>query len=179
MMTALNDGGMSVGYVREVEALNRELDGYKPCPTGIWELTRENYMDPLVTRGFADGCAYKVFFDGLPCLPKASYKILFMRRDADEITASLARTEKYLEDSGRARTKHQFMPFNAYGPYNQEDIDHVLGICEARKDFDLVQINYKSLVDNPREIINSLSLPIDIDKAARAINKNFYRQRKE
>lgn len=179
MMYALKEGGIKVCYAPVWEQMNVEVDGYQPNPNGLYEVSQGHYLDPKFTRKIQDECAVKVLFDGLPALPARDYTVLFMRRDEAEIRASLQRVEEYKEQAGKKMVPHRYKPFDAYEPYNQESIEHVVGIAKQRRDMRLHEINYRDLVSHPKSVLERLNLPIDVDKAAATINPDYYRFRAE
>jgi hypothetical protein len=105
-----------------------------------------------------------------------------MDRDPEEIQASLERMDSFL-------CKHNIKPsadwpsaFNCFRPYRKEDIDHVVGICEARSDMHVIRVNYADVIERPHRAFETLRLngiPIDPDKAAAAIDPKLYRIRSE
>jgi len=190
MMQSLHAGGLGVIHVPAMEQANPFSDGYAPNPGGLYEVGLGAYMNSRVLRCIRDGNrgAIKILFDGLPNLAKGDYKIIFMERDVDEIDMSTKRVDKHiLSQSGgqrrlasRADEITAILPFCVYRPYNQEDIDHVLGICEARKDMEVIKVNYADLIDNPISIFEYLvkcGIPVNPDDAAKVIDPQLYRVR--
>jgi hypothetical protein len=192
MMAALTHGNEALDLLvaPAMEDANPELNGYQPNPNGLYEVGVVKYLDPKFLRGIPDDCLIKILYDGLPILPKGDYKIIFMERDEAEIRASESVVDKhfieYEKATGRKHTDHhehtQLLPFCCLRPYSKEDVGHVLGICEARKDFDIMVINYAEVIDNPLKVFNTLKewgWPIDPEKCSGTIDKSLYRVRKE
>jgi len=190
MMQALNHGGMGLIHVPELEGGNPEYNNYQPNTGGLYEMGLGQYMCAKLLRMLPNKGAIKILFDGLPCLPKGDYKIIFMSRDLEEIEASTKRVDEHiLGQPGRQRGLASrvdeitgILPFCTYRPYNQDDIDHVLGICETRSDMDVFHIDYADVIDNPLGIFEALvgcGIPIDPKKAAAIVNPKLYRTRKD
>jgi hypothetical protein len=178
MMHALGAGGIPLITVPDIEQMNCGINGYKPNPGGLYEVGRNLYMEPgILIQLLQHGRAIKIFFDGLPILPKGEYRIIYMRRDPQEIQKSLdialdnVRTAGWIPSSGGRK------PFDIFSPYAQKEIDWVLGICETRSDMELSIVDYADLVERPGEVLEGLALPIDVDAAAKVIDRKFYRTR--
>jgi hypothetical protein len=188
MMQALNAGGLGIIHVPELEGGNPEYNGYQPNPGGLYELGLGQYMCAKLLRMLPDKGAVKILFDGLPCLPKGKYTIIFMSRNAKEIEKSTARVDEHiLNQPGRQRGLASkvdeitgILPFCVYRPYNQDDINHVLGICETRADMEVIHVNYADVITNPYMVFEGLvkcGIPINVDDAVSVINPRLYRER--
>ena len=197
MMAALYAGakGLDLLVAPILEEANLELDGYQPNPNGLYEVGLVRYLEARFARKIPDDALIKVLFDGLPTLPKSDYKIIFMTRDEAEIAASIDKVEAHFEacedeflkrnPNGKPRPDHnehtQLLPFCSLRPYNREDVEHVLGICDMRADFDVMCIDYAEVIETPLETFTRLQdwgWPIDPEKCASAIDKSLYRVRK-
>lgn len=177
MMGALCAGGIPLLTVEDLEVMNCEGD-YKPNPGPLYEVSRSVYMEPFVLEQvLQDGYAIKIFFDGLPTLPKGDYRIIFMRRDPDEIEESLKRALDTVAAAGLHTDTGGRKPFDIFSPYAQKEIDWVLGICETRSDMELSIVDYADLVERPGDVLEGLALPINVDAAANVIDRKFYRTR--
>ncbi len=190
MMQALNAGGIGLIHVPELEGGNPNYNGYQPNPGGLYEMGLGQYMCAKLLRMLPNKGAIKILFDGLPCLPQGDYKIIFMSRDVDEIDMSTKRVDEHiLGQPGRQRGLASrvdeitgILPFCTYRPYNQDDIDHVLGICDARADMKVMHLDYLDVIHEPLNTFNWLKtngIPIDPEKAAAVVNPKLYRIRKE
>jgi hypothetical protein len=192
MMGALYHGqkGFDLLVAPIMEKTNREFDGYQPNPNGLYEVGLASYMDSAFLRWIPDDCIIKVMYDGLPCLYPNEYKIVFMDRDEDEVRVSEARLERFRVEAAEAtgvpwkdHTPHtEYLPFCCLRPYNKEDVDHVLAICGARRDFDVIRVNYGDVIENPEREFNRLldwGIPIDPEKCASTIDKSLHRVRRE
>ena len=176
MMGALQAGGIPVVFNPDLEKMNIGTNGYKPNPVSLYEIGRIAYMEPgLLHQLLLDGHAIKIFFDGLPTLPKGDYKIIYMVRDVDEINESLRIALENVRSAGERPNSGGQKPFDVYSPYAQKEIDWVLGICDARSDIDLCMVDYHDLVNDPGRVLEELHLPINIGAAAKAIDEKHYR----
>ena len=163
---------------------NVEHDGYSPNPNGLYEVggrictaegQRKLNKQPRVL--------VKVFFDYLCTIPRGNHKIVFMIRDPDEIKQSVARVSEHFKNLDREYERPwpiNVKTFDRYRPYRQEDIDHVIGVMEARSDVKMVVVDYGDLVANPlsqmrrvQEVIPELR----VEKAARLIDPKLHRMR--
>jgi hypothetical protein len=176
---------------REFESCNRPIDGYSPAPTGLLEVGRKQYMDPNWLRHLADDRLAKIFFEGLPYLPghnELNYFIIFMRRNPEEIKRSVERAEKYLKELEEQSTNPRIVQdrgglgFDLFKEYNDTDIAHVLSICEARKDIQVVEVQFEDFIHNTEEeiqkLIDQIPMKIDDEKiktALRQVNPEFHR----
>lgn len=194
LMQAIHAGNTTLGLMiaSSIDALGHpidyaarppEPDGYSPNPNGAYEVGTMAYHNARFLRNIPPDSLIKVLFDGLPNLPRGNYKIIYMERDVDEIRASTKRVEEYLGGDALGAlelTKH--LPFSCFRPYNQEEIDHVLGICRARCDIDIAMVNYNDVINDPLEQFNklkSLGWPIIPEVCASEIDQTLYRSRKE
>ena len=173
----------ALGHPIDYAACPPEPDGYSPNPNGAYEVGTMAYHNARFLRNIPPDSLIKVLFDGLPNLPRGNYTIIYMERDVDEIRASTKRVEEYLGGDALGAlelTKH--LPFSCFRPYNQEEIDHVLGICRARCDIDIAMVNYNDVINDPLEQFNklkSLGWPIIPEVCASEIDQTLYRSRKE
>lgn len=185
MMKALYSGlteGQILYQPGQEKKGNVELEGYHPNPSGLSEVGQGYYMDAVFLRKIPDNSLLKILFDGLPFLPKREYKIIWMDRDVDEILASCEKVDQHLRAVGVKNNPKKWYPFDSFRPYRQGNIDHVLGICEARNDIDLIRVNFRDVIENPLETFVNLKkqgIPIDPAKSAKVVNPKHYRYRKE
>ena len=183
MMQALF-AGMHIGLLAAKNQGERtgnvERNGYIPNPGHLLEVGG-NYRVAKFLREMPDEVLIKIFFDGLPNLPSGDYKVIFMLRDEWEILDSCAAAEKHIRAIGVPENPPSDAAFYVYRPYSQDDIDHVLGICEARSDIQLIKVNYSDLIKHPKhefETLRLLGVPLDPDKSAAVVNPSYYRSRK-
>ena len=181
-MEALHQGGLPIIYQPGQEKIGRqESDGYTPNPGPLHEVGQMWYMKPNFQRLMPDGSLVKILFDGIPHLPRGEYKIIWMDRNVKEIKASCERVDKHLRQVGVKEHPERTYPFDSFRDYNQEDMDHVLGICQARSDMDLIPVFFRDVIKYPGVVFESLKniydIPIDPEKAAAVIDKKHYRMR--
>lgn len=191
MVKALHEGGLGALYAPAMEEANPTCNGYTPNPGGLWEVGAVAYLDAKFLRMIPDGALIKILFDGLPNLPKGNWKVIFMYRDPSEITESYRRVDEHIVSTGKESAfNHEItriLPFCAYRTYDQEAIDHVLGICEARKDIEVINVNYLDVVQNPESSFErikyypsgKLRIDIDVGKASNVVDSKLYRVRND
>jgi hypothetical protein len=159
---------------------SKDIDGYAPNPSQLWEVGQTFYMNPEFPRKIPDGSLLKILYDGLCHLPQRAWTIVFMHRDPDEIKASCDRVDAHLRAANVRENPKAWLPFDVFRPYNQQDIDHVIGIMEMRADVKLIHIQFADLMANPLETFQALQaegIPIDPLKCAAVINPDFHRFR--
>jgi hypothetical protein len=184
MMRALHQGGLPMIAEKELQSDwdQAPQDGYQPLPDGgLYEVGRHTYLDPGVMRALtaktpANVCI-KVFFDGLPTLPVHNYRVIFMRRDPAEIAASMEKVNEYKRKRQFPVKEHKRLPFDAMAPFIPEDVEQCLAIARARRDMDVIEVDFRDLVENPERELYRLGAPIDIQKASKAIDPAWYRER--
>ncbi len=184
MMTALNAGGMpclSNSKLDEHTLKQRRIDGYKPTKNILYEVGRDFYMTPGAIRKFVsenDEIALKVFYDGLPILPAHEYTVIFMQRNLEEITLSIKAVDKYRDAAlGRKVNKQESYPFNVYHDHRPADVRQCLDIAKTRSDMNVIEVCFRDLIEEPVRVLESLNIPIDVGKAAKAIDPDWYRSR--
>ena len=199
MMAALKASGLPVlsnARLDDFTARHPVIDGYKPTKDLFYEVGRKFYMSPVEMRNFIrrDETAIKIFYDGLPILPAGNYTVIFMQRDPKEIVESLKHVDKYKESfNNHNKLKKMAVhpqkvapinyPFDVYAEYKPEDVQHCLDIAKARKDIDVIEVQFSDLVENPAKTLNfirqtplgRIRVPIDVDKAVAVIDPDWYR----
>ncbi|KKM20420.1 hypothetical protein LCGC14_1645610, partial [marine sediment metagenome] len=195
---ALHKGGIPAIFMPDMEVCNPDNNGYQPNPGGLYEVGLPQYMNADFLREIVDESAIKIMFDGLPFLPYRDYKIIWMERDPEDIEKSTERVDLHIIETAcgslpssasvknalqkKAENITTLLPFNCFKPYNQKDMDHVLGICEARSDMCVIKIQFSELIRQPRRVFTTLKLmgvPINVHKAAAVIDPKLHRIRKE
>jgi hypothetical protein len=181
-MRALQEGLLegAVAYQPSQEKIGAApLDGYVANPSGLLEVGQYWYMRPKFLRGVPEGTLFKCLYDGLPHLPRRDYVVVFMRRDPQEIAASCARVDQHLRQMGVKENTEKNFPFDCFRPYDQEDIDHVIGIMQARSDVRLIQVQFAEMVSDPLRIFRDLAeyIPLNPEKSASTVIPSYYRFR--
>jgi len=187
MMEAIHNGlghdkpEWKLFYQESKDGLNRLKDGYAPNPGKLHEVGRQHYIRARFLRELPDRAIIKIFYDGIVNIPRGEYIVLWMERDAQEINDSVARSDAHLRATGVKENAPSPYTFDVYRPYNQVDMDHVLGIMEMRRDVDLVRVNFRDLIEDPEGVFTEIGrrLPVDVDAASKVINPRYYRCRND
>lgn len=161
MMACLEAGGLDAARDVKRDALVKlhSDEHYSPNVAGLYELRRDQLQKWDFPKDF-QGRLVKCLWGGLPkIIALDGYKIIFMRRHPEEIRQSY---EAF---------------FGQPCPFTIEQIDERLNLIvqtlALRKDVDLIQINYRDVVKNPRSIFEKLKrfgFPIDSVKAASLVD---------
>ena len=196
MMNALYDGMNEGGvlFAPEFEELNPQIGDYKPNPNGLWEVGFRQYMNAQFLRDMPDGAIVKIMSDGLPNLPNGQYVVIYMHRDIHEMNLSIETADKHLrayaKQTGRIRRsqeavddKTELLPFCVFRDWNLDDEEHILGIMDARKDIDLIEVNYADVIADPEKAFKRIKwtplgrqrMNLDIRKAAAVIDPKLWR----
>ena len=165
MMQMLNKGGLPVAFDE-----SRPADEHNP--RGYYELAGGKIINRLMEGSFDvqshKGEIIKVTAYGLKFLPESSYRIVYMQRAIDEVLKSMSKMGAEInEETDRALfTK----------------LDRVsLELMRDRKDIDYITINYRDLIEDPRNEIEKvgrfLDIVIDVDAAVEAVDPSLYRNR--
>lgn len=168
MMKCLEASGMEACYSTKKDAvLNQkyERDDYKPNPEGFYELGRKDFNDPDFVKAFS-GKLIKVLHWRLDKLPKAKYKVVFIKRDPKEIEVS------YLK-------MFQRRPPFVLQKYDELVVETVKKLEEKNIEVDL--IDFKDVIKNPESVFSYLqnnNWPLkSIKKAMEAVNRKLYRSK--
>lgn len=168
MMHALEAGGFETlkNSKRDTVINNQCGDSeYQPNPNGFYE-DAEKWSDPSFPKG-NEGKLVKVLSDRAVFMPVGNYKVVFMLRDPEEIRQSYeAAFNKKAPGIG-----------NYY-----KMTERVTALLKNRKDTNLVTLNYRDVVDNPRQMFEKLQAQgweFNIDKAVDTIDTGLCRFRKE
>jgi Sulfotransferase domain len=107
--------------------------------------------------------------------PGNDYRVVFLRRDLNEVLAS---QKKMLARSGRAGAALNDQQMKTI--FTQQ-IDRVLGWMRQQPNVKFIEVNYRDLIENPNEqakVINAfLGGALDESKMAGAVDPNLYRNR--
>jgi len=163
-LTALTDG-------------RREADSDNP--RGYYELDRAlKIKDDASWLPEAEGKAFKMVSMLLYHLPlDRPYKIIFMRRNLDEVLASQARM---LENMGKGQNQPSDEKMKALFSSHLEEIErHIAG----QPMLDTLHCDFKTVVDQPadtaRRVAEHLGLDLDQQKMAGIIEPALYRNRRD
>ena len=168
MMQILYLGGMRVAFDEK-----RKPDEHNP--RGYFELEGGKIINRLMNGDFPmekyDDMVIKVTAFGLRYLPRGfRYKVIYMRRDMEEIFASMEKM------SGRPLSEEEKIAFVKLNEY-------ALSLLEKREDMDYIVVWYNKVIKNPRmeieRVNNFLGGILNADSAVRAVDPSLYRNRLE
>ena len=172
MMNMLAAGGLEILSDGERAA---DIDN----PKGYFELERIKNLEKETDKSYlraARGKAVKVISFLIKDLPDENdYRVLFMRRDLDEVLASQQKMIDRLEsgdtDADAAAMKEAF----------RNDIARVRVLCRTRPNFALCEIRYKDAVGDPAAASRAVNAFLGgrLDEAAMraAVDAALYRNR--
>ena len=166
MMAAFEAGGMDVvkssARDRLVHvAVDRMADDYKANPTSFYEPQyRNEARQPDWPRKY-DGKVLKVIIPFLNEVAVHDYRVLFMRRDAEEMRQSY-----FAAHGGDVRNMEQ-------------TVAEALRTLSNRKDVELQELWYPDVLNDPRGSFESLGWPLDVTRAASVIDPTRYRFKRE
>ena len=171
MMKMLEAGGMQVltDNVRSADENN---------PKGYYEFSRVKKLKDgdIAWVETANGKVVKVISALLEHLPQDyHYKIIFMRRDMNEILASQKQMLTILGQSNGGLTDTQLSSI-----YHKH-LTNVEAWLARQTNLDVIYVNYNSLLRNPADHLTQVQAflkgDLDIEKMQHVIDRNLYRQR--
>lgn len=169
MMQALEAGGLEALFSGNDNALNRRFGdkNYKPNGGGFYELPDKIYQQSGFPRMFP-GKLIKLLCGGITQIVAGDYRIVFMRRDPEEV-----------------RQSHEAF-FSKPPPYIGECytslMEDKIGILRQRRDVQITVLWYRDVVNAPLEAFRRLKdsgWPIDPVAAAAIVNPNLCRYQLE
>ena len=173
MMKMLEAGGQAIltDNLREADANN---------PKGYYEFERVKNMKDgdLVWMSEAVGKVVKIVTGLIMFLPaEYNYKIVFMRRDLNEILSS---QKKML---GRLGKEDDNIPDDKMAKVYEEHLKEVRGWLIRQPNIETLYVNYNSMVKDPTEALNKindfLGGSMDVSVMAGVVDKELYRERKQ
>ena len=170
MMQAIEAGG--------IPALTdniRKKDEDNPKGYYEFEPVKRTKDDPAWVPG-ARGKVVKMVYALLYDLPEeCEYRVVFMRRNTDEVLAS---QKTMLERSGKQGAKISDEKLAELFKDQLEKFDHWIA---ERKNFSILSVDYKDMITSPKvqcERINKfLEGVLDIDASVAAVDPSLYRNR--
>lgn len=176
MMDALSRGGLEPAFDEERDSLNEKHGDelYQPNPHGFYELDRDTYRDedfPLQFKGKLIKCLH----GGLLRFPVHDYKVVFMRRDKEEIRQSLI---GFFDIQPHNQDRVNDFIDNKFDKLITRAIEHL----ENRLDTDVIQLWYRDVVEHPESCFARLihaGWPISLHKATTTVRPELCRFRKE
>lgn len=165
MMQMLHMGGLPVASDD-----SRPADEHNP--RGYYELAEGKIINRLIKGNFDmqsyKGYIIKVTAYGLKFLPESNYKIVYMRRNIDEVLKSM---QKMGADIEVEKDRKLFDKLDGLS----------LELMRRRDDMEHVTVNYRDLIDNPRgemeRVSHLLGEKFDVDAAIEAVDPSLYRNR--
>lgn len=148
-------------------------------PRGYYEYERVKKLKDGDTGwlNLAQGKSVKIISALLEYLPEdCFYRVLFMRRNMDEILAS---QNKMLVDRGEPTDK---VSDEQMAQLYKDHLKKVAAWLEIQSNFRVLYVDYNRLLQDPTEplaqIRKFLDKSVKVDEMAKVIDSNLYRQRK-
>ena len=169
MMRALETGGMKAVYSQNKDSRMDSKHGAEVNRDGYYEMELEDYHADGYPSQF-DGKMFKCLYGGILYLPPVrNYRIVFMRRPADQIKKSLLKAFGY---------RHTLVDDNKTF---QKEMSRIVSCLRDRRAVrSVTEIWMKDLVQHPaRELarVKNDHWPIDVSKAAEIPDVNKMRFR--
>jgi len=173
MMRMLEAGGVEVMSDAKRTA---DVDN----PKGYFELERIKNLEKETDKSYlreARGRSVKAISFLIKDLPDENeYRVIFMRRDLDEVLASQEKMVARL-DQGDTAADAEAMK-EAY----RNDIVRTRLLCRSRPNFELIEVHYKAAIEDPAAVSRTVNefLGGGLDEAAMraAIDASLYRNRR-
>ena len=147
-------------------------------PKGYYEDERIKNLAEMKDKSWLKnirGRVIKVVSSLLQYLPPENrYKVIFMRRNLEEVLASQA---KMLERRGESHDA----PDDEMRKMYEQHLEKVGFQLRFRKNFDVLYLEYREALENPQEaagkIANFLGRKLDLDAMAAVVDPSLYRNR--
>jgi len=151
-------------------------------PRGYFEDERVKDLDKVADKTWLGNCrgkGVKIISFLLKDLPSDNhYKVIFMRRDLEEVIASQNKMLKRRGEPVGSRADDEKM----IARYNMH-LRKVEFLLEEERNFGHIDVHYREALEQPREyarrIAEFLGMSLDVDKMAQAVDKSLYRNRRE
>jgi hypothetical protein len=171
-MKMLEAGGMSL-VTDGIRTANEDN------PKGYFEFEPVKELDKQKDKswlGQARGKVIKIISFLLKDLPSTNnYKILFINRNLYEVVAS---QNKMLVRRGESTDMNDARALEVF----EEHLSRVRSLLEHRSDFEVLEIHYTKVLENPleqaRRIDRFLDGRLDTEKMAGAVDESLYRNRR-
>jgi len=172
MMRMLEAGGVAI-------MTDGERTADEDNPKGYFEVERVKELEKESDKSYireGRGKALKVISFLIKDLPDDNrYRIIFMRRDLDEVLASQAKmhARRGSEDAPDAEAiKESF----------RNDIARVRVMARKKPHFELMEVHYKETIEDPRTVAREVNAflggTLDEEAMAGAVDPSLYRNRK-
>jgi hypothetical protein len=173
MMKMLEAGGVAIWSDCERGA---DIDN----PKGYFELERIKHLEKEMDKSYlrqGRGKAVKAISFLIKDLPHDNdYRVIFMRRDLDEVIASQEKMIARL-DQGDTTADPEALK-EAY----RNDIVRTRLLCKKRPNFELIEVSYREAIEDPEAASRAVNafLGGHLDEAAmrEAVDASLYRNRK-
>jgi hypothetical protein len=172
MMKMLGAGGLELA-TDEIRSADEDN------PKGYFELEKVKELDKTDRKDWVAeyrGKVIKVISFLLRDLPDDSaYKVIFMRRNLDEVIAS---QNKMLDRRGESRGDDDEKMIELY----ETHLRKVEFLLRGRKNFETLDVDYKQALEKPREhaerVRRFLGVPLDVGRMAEVVDPDLYRNRR-
>ena len=172
LMKMLEAGGLAIMTDSERSA---DIDN----PKGYFEYERIKDLEKETDKSYVRegrGKALKVISFLIKDLPDDNdYRVIFMRRDLDEVLASQNKMIERLDSTDTAASAEAMK--EAY----RNDIVRTRLLCKQRPNFELIEVHYKATIENSAETAKRVNSFLDgrLDEAAMqaAVDGSLYRNR--
>jgi hypothetical protein len=174
MMKMLEAGGVAIWSDHQRGA---DIDN----PKGYYELERIKNLEKETDKSYlreGRGKAVKAISFLIKDLPDDNdYRVIFMRRDLDEVIASQEKMIARLEQGDTSADPDTLK--EAY----RNDIVRTRLLCKKRPNFELIEVHYRAAIEDPPPACRRVNafLGGHLDEAAmrEAIDASLYRNRKK
>lgn len=163
MMRAVEAGGLTVARSIRREAKNTRDGTYLANRDGLYEVDPKEVWVSGWPRMY-EGQAVKVLTSWVRHVSAGDYSVAFMLRDSEEIRQSFEASHR------EKRTTLQI----------EREIDEALSLLHVRRDVhQITLLNYRDVLEHPRESLSKLNWPLDVTAAASVPDVSQYRFRRE
>ncbi len=150
-------------------------------PKGYFEYERVKELDKSKDKGWLQehkGKVLKIISFLLKDLPDdCFYRVIFMRRDLEEVIAS---QNKMLDRRGEPRDEAGDEKMIQLYRNHLRKVELIL---EQRPNFELLDVSYRQVIDEPREqavrVAKFLGLKVEPEQVASAVDQRLYRNRQQ
>jgi len=171
LMQILKAGGAPMAFDKE----SRPPDDNNP--KGYFELEGGKIINKLMDEDFHfsdyKGKFIKITAYGLKFLPAGKYRIIYSKREIEEILDSMEKMVK-ITDENRAETKELFIKLN----------NMIMDLISNRDDVDVLFADYNAILSEPEPNIRKIydflgSEEADLDAMLACVDKRLYRNRRK
>jgi hypothetical protein len=171
MMRMLEEGGLPVLTDRLRAADEDNPNGYYE-----YEPVKKTRQDPSWVAAAVGQAVKMVHLLLLDLPPGYAYRVVFMRRDLDEVIRS---QDRMLQRLGRSA---EGLPAERLAELYRSQIARVLAHLRAREEqFRLIEVDYNAIMNNARPVAGEISQfldGLDTDRMVAAIDPKLYRVRR-